>query len=93
MPRRCRSAHGARRNGYALAFDLVQPAAKADPVSISAEPAVDDVIALLAGACWHHLLNNHAVAKERSDPEGVHQMRVALRRLRRSRRSTAKRDG
>jgi triphosphatase len=68
--------------GYALAFDVVQPAAKAEPVGISAEHAVDDVIALLVGACWHHLLNNHAVAKEGSDPEGVHQMRVALRRLR-----------
>ena len=68
--------------GYALAFDVVQPAAKAEPVSITAEHAVDDVIALLGGACWHHLLSNHAVAKEGSDPEGVHQMRVALRRLR-----------
>ena len=68
--------------GYALAFDVVQPAAKAEPVSITAEHAVDDVIALLVGACWHHLLNNHAVAKEGSDPEGVHQTRVALRRLR-----------
>jgi triphosphatase len=68
--------------GYALAFGVVQPAAKAEPVSISTEHAVDDVIALLVSACWHHHLNNHAVAKEGSDPEGVHQMRVALRRLR-----------
>jgi triphosphatase len=68
--------------GYALAFDVVQPAAKAERVGITAEHAVDDVIALLVGACWHHLLNNHAVANEGSDPEGVHQMRVALRRLR-----------
>ncbi len=69
--------------GYALAFDVVQPAVKAEPVvGITAEHAVDDVIALLAGSCWQHLLNNHAVAREGSDPEGVHQMRVALRRLR-----------
>ncbi|UPJ53736.1 CHAD domain-containing protein [Bradyrhizobium sp. 200] len=68
--------------GYALAFDVVQPAAKAEPLSITAEHAVDDVIALLLGACWHHLLKNHAVAEKGSDPEGVHQMRVALRRLR-----------
>ena len=60
----------------------MQPAAKAGSVSITAEHAVDDVIALLVGACWHHLLNNDAVAKDGSDPEGVHQMRVALRRLR-----------
>ena len=68
--------------GYALAFDVVRPAAKAEPFSITAEHVVDDVIALLLGACWHHLLKNHAVAEEGADPEGVHQMRVALRRLR-----------
>ncbi len=68
--------------GYALAFDIVQPAAKAEPLGIAAEHAVDDVIALLLGSCWHHLLKNHAVVLERSDAEGVHQMRVALRRLR-----------
>ncbi len=68
--------------GYALAFDVVQPAAKAEPFSITAEHVVDDVIALLLGTCWHHLLKNQAVAEAGSDPEGVHQMRVALRRLR-----------
>src|SRR4030095_12439035 len=68
--------------GYALAFDVVQPAAKAELVSITAEHMVDDVIALLIGTCWHHLLKNHVVAQEGADPEGVHQMRVALRRLR-----------
>jgi inorganic triphosphatase YgiF len=68
--------------GYALAFDIVQPAAKAESFSITAEHAVDDVIALLMGSCWHHLLKNHMVAQEGRDPEGVHQMRLALRRLR-----------
>jgi inorganic triphosphatase YgiF len=68
--------------GYALAFDVVQPAAKAEPCGITAEHVVDDVIALLVGSCWHHLLKNHTVAEKGSDPEGVHQMRVALRRLR-----------
>ena len=68
--------------GYALAFDVVQPAAKAELVSITAEHVVDDVIALLMGSCWHHLLKNHMVAQEGTDPEGVHQMRLALRRLR-----------
>jgi inorganic triphosphatase YgiF len=68
--------------GYALAFDVVQPAAKAGSISITTEHVVDDVIALLVGSRWHHLLKNHAVAEKGSDPEGVHQMRVALRRLR-----------
>jgi triphosphatase len=68
--------------GYALAFDVVNQAAKAKSFGVTAEHLVDDVIALLVGACWHHLLRNHTVAEEGSDPEGVHQMRVALRRLR-----------
>jgi len=68
--------------GYALAFDIEQPAAKAEPAGISAAQAVDDVIAQLVGTCWHHLLKNHAVAERGVDTEGVHQMRIALRRLR-----------
>ncbi len=68
--------------GYALAFDVAPSAVKAEASGITAELAVDDVIALLVGSCWHHLLKNHAVAEQGSDPEGVHQMRVALRRLR-----------
>ena len=68
--------------GYALAFDIVQPAARAELFRITTEHVVDDVIAQLAGSCWHHLLKNHTVAVEGSDPEGVHQMRLALRRLR-----------
>ena len=68
--------------GYALAFDVVRPAAKAKLFDITAEHVVDDVVALLMGSCWHHLLKNYTVADAGSDPEGVHQMRVALRRLR-----------
>src|SRR5258706_6340398 len=73
---------GKAERGYALAFDVVQPASKAELFGITAKHVVDDVIALLVGSCWHHLLKNHTVAEEGSDPEGVHQMRVALRRLR-----------
>jgi len=68
--------------GYTLAFDLVQPAAKAELLAITAEHVVDDAVALLLGSCWHHLLKNHRVAEAGSDPEGIHQMRLALRRLR-----------
>ena len=68
--------------GFALAFDVVQPAAKAELSGIAAEHVVDDVIAHLVGSCWHHLLRNHTVAEQGSDPDGEYQMRVALRRLR-----------
>jgi triphosphatase len=68
--------------GFALAFDVAQPAAKAEFSGIAVEHTVDDVIARLVGSCWHHLLKNHAVAEKGSDPQGVYQMRIALRRLR-----------
>jgi triphosphatase len=68
--------------GFALAFNVAPPAAKAELFGIDAEHVVDDVIARLVGSCWHHLLKNHAVAEKGSNPEAVYQMRLALRRLR-----------
>ena len=68
--------------GYSLAFDTATKATKAQPAGIAAGNTVDDVIASLLGACQHHLLANQPVAERGGDPEGVHQMRVALRRLR-----------
>ncbi|UGV28228.1 CYTH and CHAD domain-containing protein [Rhodopseudomonas boonkerdii] len=68
--------------GYALAFDAMPRAKDAAPVNISVDHTVDDVVTLLMGACWHHLLSNHAVAEQAFAPESVHQMRIALRRLR-----------
>ncbi|MFB9266333.1 CHAD domain-containing protein [Bradyrhizobium erythrophlei] len=75
-------ARSKAERGYALAYDAIQPAAKAELPGIAAEHVVDDVVALLVRSCWHHLLKNHVVAEQGSDSEGVHQMRVALRRLR-----------
>jgi inorganic triphosphatase YgiF len=68
--------------GYALAFDMQPEAEKATAPGITTEHTVDDVIAVLLGSCQHHMLANQAVAEGGHDHEGVHQMRVALRRLR-----------
>ncbi|MGA3401259.1 MAG: CHAD domain-containing protein [Acetobacteraceae bacterium] len=68
--------------GYALAFDMELEATKAKPPDITPESTVDDVIATILGSCQHHVLANQAVAMHARNPEGVHQMRVALRRLR-----------
>jgi triphosphatase len=76
------STRSKAERGFALAFNVVQPAAKAELSGITAEQVVDDVIARLIGSCWHHLLKNHAVAQKGSDPQAVYQMRLALRRLR-----------
>ena len=69
-------------HGYALAFDAVPRAAKAERSTIRAEHCVDDVVAILMSAGQQHLLANQAIVEDGRDPEGVHQTRVALRRLR-----------
>jgi DNA invertase Pin-like site-specific DNA recombinase len=78
------TARHAQQGGTRLCARVRRRAAssKAGSFGITAEHVVDDVIALLVGSCWHHLLKNHTVAEEGSDPEGVHQTRLALRRLR-----------
>lgn len=43
---------------------------------------VDDAMTLIFESCYAQWLANHAAAFDGRDPEGVHQMRVALRRLR-----------
>jgi triphosphatase len=68
--------------GYSLAFDAVPQATKAEDSNISAKLCVDDAIAMLMSAGQRHLLANQAIVEDGRDPEGVHQTRVALRRLR-----------
>src|SRR5262245_10290403 len=68
--------------GYALAFDAVPQVTKAERSSIGPEHSVDDVIAIIMSAGQQHLLANQAIVEDGRDPEGVHQTRVALRRLR-----------
>jgi len=68
--------------GYSLAFGLPPKVSKAKPPLIGAEHTVDDIIGALLSTCQHHLLSNQHIAEIGRDPEGVHQMRVALRRLR-----------
>ena len=68
--------------GYALAFNAVPQAAKAEDSNINAKLCVDDAIVMLMSAGQKHLLANQAIVEDGRDPEGVHQTRVALRRLR-----------
>ncbi len=68
--------------GYDLAFGMASMGTKATPPAITAEHTLDDVVGLLLANCQHHLLANQAVAEAGQHPEGVHQMRVALRRMR-----------
>ncbi|HEY2621500.1 MAG TPA: CHAD domain-containing protein [Acetobacteraceae bacterium] len=68
--------------GYGLAFGLQREATKATTPALTAEHTVDDIIGILIGGCQHQMLANQVVVESGRDPEGAHQMRVALRRLR-----------
>lgn len=68
--------------GYGLAFSRLPRAAKARPVEIGAHDNADAAIAAILGNTYRQLLGNLAAVAARSGPEGVHQMRVSLRRLR-----------
>lgn len=59
------------------------PAAiKAKPIALSQEDALEDAAAAIFSGALEHFLANVPLLQTSSAPESVHQMRVALRRLR-----------
>jgi inorganic triphosphatase YgiF len=68
--------------GYAsLTGSLARPQ-KAGPVELAADGTLDDAIAATLGSCLEQVLVNQAPAYRGDDVEGVHQMRVGVRRMR-----------
>ena len=70
--------------GYALATGKAPTWRRADPVSLTPETSPHDAFRAIVENCLAHWLANEAAAVDGSDPEGAHQLRVALRRLRSS---------
>ncbi len=68
--------------GYALSTDLAPRWRKAAPVVFDPGATIDEALADVFDACFRHWTANEAAALDGRDPEGVHQMRVGLRRLR-----------
>ena len=68
--------------GYGLAFGEAPRETRAGPSGVQAGHSVDDAIAIVLGETRQHLLANQAAAEDGRNLEGVHQMRVALRRMR-----------
>jgi triphosphatase len=68
--------------GYALAAGAPPAWHKAEPPTLEAEATVDQAIQAVLRNCLQHWCANEAATLDGSDPEGVHQMRVAIRRLR-----------
>ena len=68
--------------GYALAAGAAPAGTRRSRSRSRARTTVDDAIQAILRACLEHWCANEAAALDGSDPEGVHQMRVAIRRLR-----------
>jgi inorganic triphosphatase YgiF len=68
--------------GFRLAQDESLGAWKPGRIQLRSAQTADDALASIIGNCVRHLLNNLDAVAQGHSPEGVHQMRVALRRLR-----------
>ena len=73
---------GKSARGFDLAADT--PPSARRPRRLRLEPSVtlDEAFAEILRACFHHLLWSLPAAEDGRNPEGVHQLRVSLRRLR-----------
>lgn len=67
---------------YALFTGEPPPWHKAKQLGFARGTTVDGGIAAVFESCFSHWMANEPAVLESADPEGVHQMRVALRRLR-----------
>jgi triphosphatase len=77
-------AYGARtkaERGYALHDGTRDAPVAASAIALQRDATAGDAFAVIGLACLHHLAAN-AGAVRAGHPEGVHQMRVGLRRLR-----------
>ena len=74
------------RSKSARGFDLADdaPPAARRPRKFRLDPLIslDEAFATILRGCLRHLLESLPAAEDGRDPEGVHQLRVALRRLR-----------
>ncbi len=68
--------------GIDLARGVPPGFSKAPKLRFDAATSLDEVIAAILRSALQHLLDNKAAAVDGSHPEGVHQARIALRRLR-----------
>ena len=74
------------RTKSARGFDLAadKPPSARRPQKLRLDPSVtlDEAFATILRSCFLHLLQSLPAAEDGRNPEGVHQLRVALRRLR-----------
>ena len=68
--------------GYRLFGRVPATPCRAVPIPLASTTAPVEAFRSIALACLDHLQRNHAGASSSDDPEYIHQMRVAVRRLR-----------
>jgi len=81
VPFRLESRTKARR-GYDLAMNVVPPPIYGERPVLAPEISLRDAIMAIARACRDHFRANEPAVLGGTDPEGIHQMRVGIRRLR-----------
>lgn len=80
-PLRVESRSKAAR-GYALAAGVADGPVKAEKLTLDPTVTVEGALCRIVRSCVNHFAANEACSLKGEDPEGIHQMRVALRRLR-----------
>jgi triphosphatase len=68
--------------GFDLAVDTPPPARKPRKLHLDASISLDAAFACILNSCQQHLLESLPAAEDGRDAEGIHQLRVALRRIR-----------
>ena len=68
--------------GFDLAADTPPGARKPRKLRLDPSISLDELFATILRVCFRHLLECLPAAEDGRDPEGIHQLRVSLRRLR-----------
>jgi inorganic triphosphatase YgiF len=68
--------------GFDLAADAPPAAKRPEKLRLDPSIALDDAFAVILRSCLKHLLDAIPSAEDGRDPDGIHQLRVSLRRLR-----------
>jgi inorganic triphosphatase YgiF len=76
------AAESQAKRALALLTGQMPKSRKADRLDLSKDATVEDALSHTVQDCLGHILANEACVLESEDPEGVHQMRVAVRRFR-----------
>jgi inorganic triphosphatase YgiF len=76
------SIYSKAERGFALCLGTPPAVPKAPKLRLAKDVSLDDAFTRILEANLHHLFASQPAAEDGRDPEGVHQVRVALRRLR-----------